>query len=484
LLRHFFLKKSAFSGVVVNILTVLLKRMFKDHSVLYEDLRKTYPVFIYEDFSIHRRGDEILLRFHFNLSDLHQFTPTIALPVRPYFDLSLIDSGLVRNIVFHIGLIELISYWKAACSPEVVIRPALLSNAQAIWWKKVFYHGLGEFYYTNGIIPDPDDFMSIRSEASESFTPETARAGNTILIPVGGGKDSCVTLHLLEGVPRRPFIMNPRRTTLDVIKVMGFDENDALFLFRKIDPLLLDLNARGFLNGHTPFSALLAFTSLFAAVISGSSSIALSNESSANEPTIPHTTINHQYSKSFGFEKDFREYYETYLCKDINYFSLLRPLNELQIAKAFSSLPACFSSFRSCNAGSQSDSWCGKCAKCLFTFIILSPFLGQKELVRIFGRNLLEDNGLTGILEQLTGFDQEKPFECVGTIGEVNAALQFLLSKSPEKGMPVLLKHYASLAPLTLSPEISLNRLLHEVNPYNFVPSGYMKQITQMVNDW
>jgi hypothetical protein len=268
-----------------------------------------------------------------------------------------------------------------------------------------------------------------------------------------------------------------------VIKIMGFEKEKALFMFRDIDPLLLELNNMGFLNGHTPFSALLAFLSLLAAVLRGATHIALSNESSANDPTIPHTTINHQYSKSFGFERDFRQYCTQYLCSNINYFSLLRPLNELQIAKMFATIPESFHVFHSCNAASKSDTWCRKCAKCLFTFIILSPFLPLREVEKIFGANLLEDASLGPLLDQLTGADQEKPFECVGTVREVNAALQALGQVLTRDQWPLLLRCYIDAQEHTPFG-ISFDHLIHEVNPVNFVPVEWEKHLRKIVNGW
>lgn len=101
---------------------------------------------------------------------------------------------------------------------------------------------------------------------------------------------------------------------------------------------MLELNEKGFLNGHTPFSAMLAFTSYFVAYLSGKKYIAVSNEQSSNESNIKGEKINHQYSKSFEFEEEFRWYINNYLEDHVQYFSMLRPLNELQIAKLFSNM--------------------------------------------------------------------------------------------------------------------------------------------------
>ena len=141
---------------------------------------------------------------------------------------------------------------------------------------------------------------------------------------------------------------------------------------------------------------------------------------------MPGTDINHQYSKSVAFERDFREYVALHLNDKIQYFSFLRPLNEMQIALLFSKCEAYHEVFRSCNAGSKTDSWCGKCPKCLFTWLILSPFLSRQRLTEIFGKDLLIDPELRPIFEELNGTSAVKPFECVGTVEEVRACVDFM----------------------------------------------------------
>ena len=233
-----------------------------------------------------------------------------------------------------------------------------------------------------------------------------------------------MTLELLRsaGAAVRPLILNPRGATTNCAAAAGFGVDDTLVIRRTLDPLMLKLNSQGALNGHTPFSALLAFYSLLASQLSGIPSIALSNENSANESTVAGTTVNHQYSKSVEFERDFRQYVAAWL-GDYNYFSMLRPLCELQIALLFARTERYFDIFRSCNVGSKQDIWCGHCAKCLFAYIILSPFIAPDRLAAIFGRNLLDDGSMLPLLQELAGCTEAKPFECVGTVEEVRAAL-------------------------------------------------------------
>ena len=89
----------------------------------------------------------------------------------------------------------------------------------------------------------------------------------------------------------------------------GYEEGkDLLLVKRTLDQNMLDLNQQGYLNGHTPFSAMAAFASYLTAMVWGRKYITLSNEASANESTIKGSSVNHQYSKTFEFEKDFNEY--------------------------------------------------------------------------------------------------------------------------------------------------------------------------------
>lgn len=77
---------------------------------------------------------------------------------------------------------------------------------------------------------------------------------------------------------------------------------------------------------------------MYAGFIEGANDVILSNESSANESNIGGESVNHQYSKSFEFERDFDEFRRRNFPQSAVYFSLLRPFCELQIAKQFRSI--------------------------------------------------------------------------------------------------------------------------------------------------
>lgn len=400
-------------------------------------LRELHPDFFYDGYTFQVLDNRIEIKFNFRIGEEIRFSPAMTLSPGRH-GACVPEREELEGLVFHIGLIELISYWKCAC-PPIVHLPVRLSESQQQWWKKLYWKGLGEFFYQNGITSTPDEFLNFRfsdgSPEAASFTYRRIEDSDAVIVPIGGGKDSVVTLEHHRRTHRIvPFIINPRGATLECARIAGFPApNDIVVLKRQIDPELLRLNADGYLNGHTPFSAMLAFYTLLVSYATGVRDIALSNESSANEPTIPGTDINHQYSKSLEFEEDFRKYVTANMNDASHYFSYLRPYSELEIARFFSNYPDYFPVFKSCNAGSKTDSWCCNCPKCLFAYIILSPFIEDEMMIRIFGEDLLNKPSLQQYFDELTGIAAVKPFECVGTVEEVNKALTMISINRSDK---------------------------------------------------
>lgn len=401
-----------------------LKRI--ENQQRFDSLREQFKCFTFYKQDVDLKDGELSMTFHFSLDERYYFHPTLTIPARRFYHWESIPKDQLEVLAFHIGMVELVSYWKIACPKTVVVKPFDLKLCQKKWWRHLYYNGLGEFRYLNGIDCSEQDLMRFESGTDREMKPIDLRhCEERTMIPVGGGKDSVVTLEMLRGeMPVIPLIVNPRGATMECVKAAGYTMDDVAVVNRTLDPTMLQLNKKGYLNGHTPFSALLAFVSLLLGFGTGSKYIALSNESSANESTVPGTNINHQYSKSIEFERDFREYVALHLNEEIQYFSFLRPLNEMQIASFFSKCTAYHEVFRSCNAGSKTDSWCGKCPKCLFTWIILSPFISRERLAEIFGKDLMVDPELKPIFEELNGTSAVKPFECVGTVEEVRACVE------------------------------------------------------------
>ena len=415
----------------------------------FNKYREEYKEFWYNSYSITEDKEAIYIKYEFEIPNLTKFNPNLKI-LKKEMNFKSIESKQVQNMVFHIGLIELISYWKTTCSPKVLIKCGHLNEEQIGWWKKLYFYGLGELFYTNGIETNIDDFMNI--ECVKIFCDieyeKIEDESNGYIIPIGGGKDSVVTLETLKNTDKENFalIINPKITTLKCAQIAGFENDRIIEIYRNIDKNLIDLNKKGYINGHTPFSAMLAFVSYFVSYLLSKKYIALSNENSANESNVVGQKVNHQYSKSFEFECDFGEYAEKYLKAPVKYFSFLRPLNELQIAKIFSKHEKYHNVFKSCNVGSKGEEWkwCCNCAKCLFAYIILSPYLYKEKLVNIFGEDLFEKEELLETFIELIGKGANKPFDCVGTYEEVNFAVSKTIEnlKINKVNLPKLLQYY------------------------------------------
>lgn len=439
------------------------------------DFRNKYKTFIYEKYEIIEKENTYEIVFFFDIPKLVTFTPKLIIK-KDNLSNPNIDKNFFNYLVFNIGLVELISYIKCTCSPNIIIKAGYLDDEQIKWFKKLYYNGLLEFLYRNGINIKEEDLFNITVEGNKiDFTTNYQGQGN--LIPVGGGKDSCVTLELLKGQDNTCFIINPKGANIECAKVAQY-QNKTVTINRLLDKKLLELNKQGFLNGHTPFSAIVAFTSYLCAYLTNKQYIVLSNEDSANESTVLNTNINHQYSKTYEFENDFNNYTKKYFKIDIKYFSLLRPLTEFQIGMLFSKMKKYHSIFKSCNLGSKNEkwNWCCKCPKCLFVYIILSPFLYKNELINIFGKDLYEDKNLLPTFIELLGYSNTKPFECVGTYNEVRFAVSLLIQKLDK--LPYLLKYYKDNYPLYLNENFKI-----KYNKINNLEPKFEKIIKEALNN-
>jgi len=484
----------------------------------YRILRKKYPKFIFEKYSWKVSDKDLKISFYFKISPDIKFNPQVIINDVPKNKINKIEKEILNNLIFHLGLIEILSYWKATCSPEIEIKAGSLNKEQLLWWKDLIMKGMGEFFYENKIDFRKPNFLKISilkeirhsREISETISGKNFIESKEILVPIGGGKDSIVTLEILKraGENITCFTLNPTKASHNIIKITGYptrilknkikpgEYKKVIIVRRKIDKKLLQLNREGFLNGHTPFSAYLAFLSVLVATIFGQKYIAFSNERSSNEGNLKYLgkVINHQYSKSFEFEKKFRVYSRKYLSKNIEYFSFLRPLYEIQIAKIFSNFQKYFSAFISCNEAFKTLSgkkkplkkWCNNCSKCLFVFASLYPFLGEYRVVKIFKENLFRRIGLLPIMLELTGQKDFKPFECVGTRKEVLVAFYLSLKRTIQekssvgknRQIPFLLKYFQNrILPKYPALEKESKKIMNSWNKNHFLPKRFEKTL-------
>lgn len=339
---------------------------------------------------------------------------------------------VVLRLVF---LLAGVSYFKAYFPTSLRCDAFDLDQSTANFISKVYRLGLAECAFRNGIPPNRE----IQIETSKASQPNPARISKSagVLVPVGGGKDSIVTIETLRAGDISPtlFVLSSTVVPPTPIKdTIARSEFPVIQATRTLSAELTRINKQGAYNGHVPITAIVSGVAIATAIMTGIHTVIMSNESSASEGNTIYggEIINHQYSKSWEFEQDLSRYLQEHVSPDIQYFSLLRPLTEIEIARRFVRHEKYFDVFRSCNtAFKQGESermsiWCCQCPKCRFVFLVLAPFLAKERLIGIFGENLLNDIEQESGFAELCGLTAHKPFECVGEIEESRVAMQLL----------------------------------------------------------
>lgn len=383
-----------------------------------------YKTFVFKDYRFDLSAMQLTLRY--GLDDEIDFseTYTFNVPSMGAFNQTAFDKAC-----FGLFMMAGISYYKAYLPENIVIEKGSLSSEQAAFFDRVYRNGLGEFYVRNDLGPPASIAFPASGAPGASATPIDDLAGS--LVPVGGGKDSLVSVELLRGANQAFSTWNVGHSELlgPLLERIG---GEHLAVDRNIDPKLLELNHQGAYNGHVPISAILAFAAVATAILSGKRDIVLSNESSAGEGNLNYhgLAVNHQYSKTLEFERDFQGYIAQNITPSIRYFSLLRPMSELRIAELFTAqwLEKYQGVFTSCNRNFKQGnanplSWCGECPKCAFVYLVFAPFVPRDQLATLFGANLFLKPELEQAYRELLGIEGHKPFECVGEIRECRQAV-------------------------------------------------------------
>ena len=257
------------------------------------------------------------------------------------------------------------------------------------------------------------------------------------LVPIGGGKDSLVSIETLKRAGEAFAVVWIGRS--DLIRACAQATGQPLLnIERELAPELFELNRQGAWNGHIPVTAINSAILTLAALLYGYDEIVFSNEASASVGNLTHNDldINHQWSKGLRFEARFGDYLRQNVAADLNYYSLLRPFSELAVTERFAPLTRYHGVFSSCNrnfrilGAKPSARWCGECPKCRFVFLALAPFMSKPALLAIFGRNLLDESEQIEGFDALLEFHATKPFECVGEGRESRAALLALSERA------------------------------------------------------
>ena len=404
-----------------------------------------------------------------------EMTETVTVPGAP-FVLEGERAAAATQALRLLHLIAGVSYFKAAVPNEIRIDSYGIDAETASLLENIYVNGLGEFAYRNGL----DLRGRIKFPVQEAaVAPAAAALGlrQHALVAIGGGKDSLVSIEALRAAGVEQTVTWIGNSQL-IAACAARTELPTLNLGRAIAPALFELNRQGAWNGHIPVTAVNSAILVLAAVLHGVDQVVFSNERSASYGSlIPGTgEVNHQWSKGWAFEQAFGEYAQSRIAADLRYYSLLRPLSELAVARQFARIDRYDAFFSSCNRNFHIlgerpvNRWCGVCPKCHFVFLALAPFMPKPRLVGVFGRNLLDDEAQAPGFDALLEFQDHKPFECVGEGRESRAAMAALATRPEWKEDALVARFIRLIQPQLESTELALAPLLgfdgeHRVPP-------------------
>ena len=228
-------------------------------------------------------------------------------------------------------LIAGISYYKAGVPAEIAIEGEPLDEDSASFMDQVHLHGLAEFAYRNSLDLRGRIRFPFERGSKSSYVPTAIGLPRRTLVPIGGGKDSLVSVEILKRAnePATAVWIGDSALIAACAERTGLPQ---LNIKRQLAPELFEYNKTGAYNGHIPVTAINSAILICAAILYGFDAIAFSNERSASAATLEYEgqSVNHQWSKGIDFERALRKYTKSHIAADLDYFSLLRSLSELR----------------------------------------------------------------------------------------------------------------------------------------------------------
>ncbi|NCU38249.1 hypothetical protein EOL96_04315 [Candidatus Saccharibacteria bacterium] len=342
------------------------------------------------------------------------------------------NSEVLERALFLAFVVIGTSYYKCFPVVKVQFADAAIDTWQAEFFNRIYQEGLGQFAYENDLRrADLATFCA----TNEHNVQNVAYHGAGDIVMQSGGKDSLLLAALYEKT-KKPFTAWYCTSSAQYPQVLDSLSADLVICERQIDHRSLNIaRSRGALNGHVPVTYIHASLAIVHAILRGASRVVLAvgHEGEEAHTSVGDLAVLHQWSKTWRAEQMLAEYVRHYISSGILLFSPLRRYSELRIAELFAeeAWAQYATRFSSCNLGNYMQGydnrtlvWCGKCPKCVNSYLLFAPFVNPDELRSLFGgRELFADASLTETFKGLFGIDDiMKPFECVGGIDELRQA--------------------------------------------------------------
>lgn len=384
--------------------------------------------------------------------------------------------GVLERLFVHAALFEINKI--ASLRPTVVdLGPYSGYHTEALegLWRTVFRRVWAQWRYENGLPHEPPPPWASRPAASGMPPVRRDRRADEVLLFCGGGKDSLVSMKLLErgGVPFASFAYaagayGPARPQLELIDGL-IDRGAARRRERQIvlddfvdAPVIelfgAELGVRSITAAETPSSI---FGALPILLDRGYPYAVLGHEQSANRGNLiwdaTGEDVNHQWGKSAEAEALLDGYVREHLIADLGVFSVLMPIFDVVIFELLRRDEGDLGATHSCNVRKP---WCRRCAKCAYVWLSCRAHLSPGVVEAVFGEDLLEAPENEGFFRDMVGLGAHTPFECIGQVEESRLALALcaargllgprgraLAERVPARGVGAVLERYLKVDP-------------------------------------
>ena len=344
---------------------------------------------------------------------------------------------LLERLAVHVALFQLNAV--ASLRPDAIALGRYarhLTPELARLWSTVFRNVWAQWRWEHQL----PDYIGPRfvDAPGPSVAAARAPAGATELLAFcGGGKDSLVSLRLLEraGLPFATLGYShsiygpaePQHALLDRVGgATGRVRAERQWIYddvldSPVAKLRPALGVTSLLAAETPASV---FSALPLALARGYRGLVVGHEHSANTGNLVWAAtgeeVNHQWGKGWAAEQLLDAYVHAHLLEGVRYFSVLQPICDEVIFELLTRDAPMAALTHSCNLKKP---WCGACAKCAYVWLQFAAHLPADVVRATFGEPLSERPENERWFRELLGLAENSPFECVGSPPEARLAL-------------------------------------------------------------
>jgi hypothetical protein len=344
----------------------------------------------------------------------------------------------MRKVYFHLLAFEANKAGSLAPT-EITVGPYddLVNDSFWVLWETLFHNVWGVWRLENDLpeyrLPSPSTSDVVKKTGT---TIDLVEGPTKLLMLCGGGKDSLVSMRLLEraAIDYSAFIYShstygrgqrqhdlidslvahcrPRR----VHRAWVFDDAvDA-----PIISAYPELGIRRIVAAETVSSY---FIALPVALQHGFTEVALGITRSTDEHNLvwdrTGESINYLWGMSAAAEQLLHAYVRSELVSNVTMFHLLRPIYDVNV---FSLLRRDVEAVASTHSCAEHKPWCCRCAKCLYVWMNYVAWLPSETVTATIDVNLFDLPENRTILRKMLGLESYKPTDCVGTVREARLA--------------------------------------------------------------